>query len=155
MEIVREIVPFLNGPIIIHLGTCNNKFIPFSTRVVGTYLDSDDHHLILFILKERANITIDNLISMKKGAVLFIDPISYKSIQVKGKYIDSWDCSREEEQRLDEYFQKLQQASLPQKYYLIKHKPAVAVKLFIQELYNQSPGPAAGQLMALEEEGDM
>lgn len=147
MKISDDLALFLKQPVIFHLGTCSEQNIPLSTRAIGSYLCDDGQKIVVFILQERSERALHNLVRTGHAALLCIEPLTYRSIQIKGAFIETRELTESEKNIQQAYLTQLEHARLPEKYYKMKHEPALAILINIEHVYNQSPGPGAGELI--------
>lgn len=147
MNTFETLLDLIDRSSIMHLGTCSPEGSPLSTRVVGGYADLAAHQITIFIPQKRSDRVLLNLERNSKLAILFIDPLTYRSLQVKGLHVQTLEGNTREYHIQDLYFLRMKRHSFPEKYYQIDRKPMLSLKVQITEVYDQTPGPGAGILM--------
>lgn len=153
VNVFERLSELIDRSSIMHLGTCSPEGIPLSTRVVGGYVVAPDRQIAVYIPQKNADRILRHLEQNPKLALLFIDPHTYQSLQVKG-LLENISESTERDYRLqDLYFLRMRRHSLPEGFYNIHRKPALTLRMTITDVYDQTPGPNAGKLMnAIREE---
>ena len=118
----------------------------------GVALDSRDglQTLTVFLPVATSLETISNLAATKRIAVASTHPISNSATQVKGTTIEARLATEEEgafvRGRLDAFAQMLLAFGVPPRLaHSLRHWPAFAVTLRVEEIFEQTPGPNAGK----------
>ena len=144
-----ELKAFLQGGVASQLGTASADGRPNAVNAWGPRVN-EDGSMTIFIDTIRAAKPLANLATNPRVAVVFADPVSYRSIQLKGGWRG---CSRPsaEEERWVGRHREILAAALA----LIGDDPAsrgntsweelTRVDFEVEQAFDQTPGPQAGR----------
>ena len=118
----------------------------------GFALDSRDdlQTLIVFLPVATSHETISNLAVTKRLAVAATHPITNAATQLKGTTIEARLATEEEGvflgRRIDAFAQMLLAFGVPPRLaHSLRHWPAFAVTMRVEQIFEQTPGPNAGK----------
>jgi hypothetical protein len=113
-------------------------------------VDADGQHIVVYLPTRSADAVLADLHANGQGAVLFCRPVDDRSCQVKGTFV-AVRPGRDDERPLVEaqwagFVDNLSQIGIPQAIFAgWTTWPVVAVRLKATALFEQTPGPSAGQ----------
>lgn len=148
-----ELAAFLEQGLGIHIGTRNTQLEPNGARAVAAKVEAAGSQLIVFVSEIAARRLRDDLESNGQAAVVFGRPEDERSCQVKGVLIDMRPAIESErpmlEKQWDGFMTQLEMIGIPR----VSATnwitwPAVAIRLKVTTIFEQTPGPQAGAQIA-------
>lgn len=134
------------------LGTRNNELQPIAERAFGFKVSEDGTMVSAFIPKANAEKTIENLNGNGRAALIVSNVFNLSTWQFKGSYLSHADCIESDMQILQENmmeFGKFIEMHFGEKQLQILQGhnifPLTSVTFKIEDIFNQTPGPNAGQ----------
>ena len=147
-RIDEEIREYLSGGVAVQIGTASNAGKPQVANGWGPRLN-EDGTMSVFIDTEAASQTLANLAINGKLAMITGDPISYRSIQFKGRWLAAAQPSEEERAWVQRHRELFTTATV-----LVGDDPESMRNRWMQEItridfalesaFDQTPGPKAG-----------
>ena len=155
VSISAELKAFLESGVSGVVGTRDAGLIPEVTRAWGLLVSKDRKSISLCAPLATSGRTLDNLAGNGQITVCCSLPTSYKTVQLKGRYIGSSDPSRADlaaVERHREAFGRLnEQVGMPRQgtetfwQRELEASPALIKLRFVPEqIFDQTPGPDAG-----------
>lgn len=146
--ISQELAAFFESGISILAGTRDGRLVPEATRVLGARIETGGRELTVFLSAATACRTLANVRDNGRMAVCFTS-VDHKSYQVKGRVTDVRDADANDRQVIEHYRAALAQhfgfVGLPPRLtYRLNHWPAHAVRVAVESVFLQTPGPGAG-----------
>ncbi len=139
---------FLESGIAAQAGTADLKGRPFSTSAWGPRVN-DDGSVTVFLDAERSIRPLANLAENPKIAVIFGDPISYRSVQLKGRWIATSAPTSEERDWVRRHRERYASVTV-----LVGDRAEAMRNAWMEEViridfavdaaFDQTPGPNAG-----------
>jgi hypothetical protein len=133
----------------IHIGTRDEHLQPNGARGVAVKVEEDGAHLLVFVPKIAAKRILPDLESNGQVAVVFGRPRDDRSCQVKGIFAGVRLAKRTERRfviaQREGYLDQLEYIGIPRAPaggWSVW--PAVAIRLRVTALFEQTPGPNAG-----------
>ncbi len=150
-----EVASFLESGISVLVGTRDARLVPESTRGVGARVDAGGAALTVFLPAATAARAMANLRDNGRVAVCFSRAIDHRSIQVKGRVLSIREGDPADLATIERWLEGLavgwQEVGAPvSATRRLARWPAHAVRLAIEEVYVQTPGPGAGAPLAAE-----
>jgi hypothetical protein len=149
IQMVKYLQRLLEGPIVGHLGTRDENHHVCRTIFFSAAVLENPPRLVLHIPEVGLASVRRNLLISNYVAALFNDAVTYQSVQVKGSAAIRLVTDLEES-----YFemmrQRLADIHYPDRLFTMQHKPLIALEIIIMEIYNQTPGTGAGELLVFE-----
>jgi len=148
-----ELAAFLEQGLGIHIGMRNDQLHPNGARAVAAKVDSGGSHLVVYVAEIAAARLRADLESNGQAAVVFGRPEDERSCQVKGVFLDIRAATESErpllEKQWDGYLGQLEMIGIPR----VSATnwvtwPAVAIRLKVTTIFEQTPGPQAGAQIA-------
>ena len=151
--IQKELAAFLEEGIAINIGTRSASLQPNGARVVAVKVDDGGTHLTAYVPAGAAPLILPDLEASRQAALVFARPPDERACQVKGIYEESRDARADEEAfvvaQWDRWMRRLASIGLPRMAYESWHVwPCVAIRLRVTALFDQTPGPGAGQALS-------
>jgi hypothetical protein len=145
-----ELAEFLESGLSINVGTRDGELRPDGAVAWAARIHDDRAHLTIYMHKEAAASMLRNLTVHPEIAVAFDRPTSHRACQVKGRFVSTRSgrpAERAEvERQVDRFFAELEGIGIPRAMLQgWKIWPSVAIKMRVSELFEQTPGPGAGE----------
>jgi len=149
----KALAAFLQEGLGIHIGTRNGSLEPNGARAVAATVEEDGSHLVVYVTDLAAPRVLPDLESNGQAAVSFGRPVDERACQVKGVFRGvraAEDAERAIVQaQWDGYRASLEQIGIPRIATTTwSNWPAVAIRLQVTAVFNQTPGPKAGEPFA-------
>jgi hypothetical protein len=153
--IAPELKAFLEGGISVVVGTRDADLVPEITRAWGLVVSKDRKRISLCVPLATSQKTLDNLAGSEQMTVCCCHPASYRTIQLKGQWIDRADPGRSDmaavERHREAFACENERIGFPRQSTEIfwrrelESSPALVKLRFIpQQIFDQTPGPGAG-----------
>jgi hypothetical protein len=145
-----ELAGFLESGISINIATRDDELQPDGAVAWAVRVHEDRAHLTLFLHKEAAAALMRNLKSHPEIAVAFDRPTTHRACQVKGRMVSTRPGKAAErtevERQIEGFFADLEGIGIPRGMVAgFKTWPCVAIQMRVTELFEQTPGPGAGE----------
>lgn len=144
-----SLVAFLEQGLAINVGTRNARLEASAAYVGAAIVDPDRHHLTVYVPTVAAGSILDDLQSNGQAAVVFARPEDDRACQVKGTFVSARPATDDEELlvrgQFEAFLRQLEIIGMPgesTRPWLVW--PAIAVRLRVTALFDQTPGPKAG-----------
>jgi len=135
------------------VGTRDTRLRPEALRAVGCVVGAERRTLAVLMNEATARRTVANLEAGSPVAVTFNRPMDHRSVQVKGPCLGVRTGGAAEEEIVRRYL-----AAFTEALYLVgvsrattrrvRGLPCMVAELEVRELFEQTPGPVAGQKLA-------
>ena len=148
-----DLCAFLEGGLGIHIGSRTARLEPNGARALAVKVDDDRLHLTVYVAEVASRRVVPDLRANGGIAVGFARPIDERACQIKGIFVDVRPAADAErrviEQQFDGFRDNLERIGIPR----IGTGawitwPAVAIRLRATAIFEQTPGPDAGTLVA-------
>ncbi len=144
-----EIASFLESGISILIGTRDERLVPEAVRGCGARVDANGTELLVLLPVATGAATAANLAANGRIAITFSRPTDHRSLQIKGRVLELRAAGDAERAIVDRYrcsfAQELALVGVPPRMtFRLAMWPAHAVRLAIEGVYVQTPGPGAG-----------
>jgi hypothetical protein len=148
-----QLAAFLEQGVGIHIGTRNDQLHPNGARAVAAKVDGGGTHLVVYVAEIAAARLRVDLESNGQAAVVFGRPEDERSCQVKGVFVDIRPATDSErplmQKQWDGFLGQLELIGIPR----VSATnwitwPAVAIRLKVTTIFEQTPGPQAGAQIA-------
>jgi hypothetical protein len=132
-----------------YIASRNERLEPNAARVSALKVDEDGQHVTAFVPTVSAGPVLDDLRANGQVAVVLTRPTDDRGCQVKGVFIDARDAAPEERalvvRQWERFRDTLERVGLPRTATdAWIHWPCIAVRLRVNALFDQTPGPGAG-----------
>jgi hypothetical protein len=147
--IAPELAGFLEQGLGIHLGTRDARLQPSGCRALAARVEQDGRRLVVYVPLSAATRVLRDLEDNGQVAVSFGRPEDDRACQVKGSFLESWEATAEEQPfvsaQREGYLRQLERIGIPRAVVAgWEPWPAVAIRLRVTALFEQTPGPQAG-----------
>jgi hypothetical protein len=148
-----QLAAFLEQGVGIHIGTRNEQLHPNGARAVAAKVEGGGTHLVVYVAELAADRLRVDLESNGQAAVVFGRPEDERSCQVKGVFVDIRRATDSErplmQKQWDGFLSQLEMIGIPR----VSATnwitwPAVAIRLKVTTIFEQTPGPQAGAQIA-------
>jgi hypothetical protein len=151
--IPHELAELFGGGVSILVGTRNASLLPDATRAAGAVVHTDRRHITLFLPTEVAARPLANIADNGLIAVGFSSMMDHRTVQVKGRVSEVRPAREDEREVCTRYHaafgEVLAMAGINRQTVRgFNVWPATAVTFEATDLFQQSPGPNAGERLA-------
>ena len=148
-----DLAAFLEEGVGIQLGTRNARLEPNGVRVVAVAVERDRTHVVAYVPELCAGRVLSDLESNGQAAIVFARPPDERASQLKGTFAGARRATDEEREPVqaqwDRWLDRL--ASVGYARPAFEHWitwPCVAIRIQVNAIFNQTPGPGAGARVA-------
>ena len=150
MERIKRALPeLLDGLVAVVVGTRDADLRPACARGLAVRVDPSTGRLVLYLSEARTAETLENLRSNGAIAIALDRPETHRSVQVKGRCVDIRPATEEErpvvERFLEGFFEQVIYLGMALSVRSIRAWPCLAVTVEVTEVFEQTPGPRAGE----------
>ena len=138
-------------PLAMCLGTRNAQLKPQVTRAFSAKVSEDGTQITMYISKYFVEACLANLNDNGKVAFTTGSPLTHVSYQFKGQYVGIHDCTEEDyafmQGNVGAFTEVLEQYYGPDMAATLRNfplNPSVAITFNVEDVFNQTPGPGAG-----------
>ena len=146
---------FLQGGVGVHIATRTARLEPNGARALAVKVEDDRLHLIVYLAEVAARRVVPDLRANGAIAVGFARPVDERACQIKGIFVDARPASDDERTVIEEQWEgfrdNLERIGIPRlgsSGWIIW--PAVAIRFRATTIFEQTPGPDAGTLVAAQ-----
>lgn len=152
LPLADDLVGYLASGLSITVATRDDQLRPDGDRGWAVLVHSDRAHLTVFLLEEAAPPHLRNLAAHPEIAIAFDRPTDNRACQIKGRVIGTRPAREDEraevERQANGFRDELVALGIPRTMTDgWRTWPAVALDVAISEVYEQTPGPGAGEPM--------
>jgi hypothetical protein len=149
----KRLAGFLEGGVGVHIGTRNDALEPNGARAISVEVERDGQHLLVFISDTAARRVLPDLQSNGQAALTFARPTDERACQVKGQFVHVRKVQHHElehaRQQWSDFLDNLEYIGIPR----VASRtwidiPDSAIRLRVTAVFDQTPGPQAGQTIA-------
>ncbi len=131
------------------VGTRDDNQTPEITRGWGPTILPDGHTIDVCVSLSAGAKTLKNLGNSDEIAVTFCQTVTYKTVQLKGRYLESGDLTPQDweavERQKNILAEQTKMYRVPPDLVLRVFAPdLVRIRFVVQEAFEQTPGPGAG-----------
>lgn len=148
--ISNELATFIESGLSINVGTRDEALEPDGVIAWAARVHEDRAQLTIYLHKDAADAMLRNLREFPRIAVLFERPTSHRACQVKGNFVSSRPAKAAEraqvEQQSENFCADLEGIGIPRELLTgLEIWPCVAIQVRATQLFEQTPGPGAGE----------
>ncbi|HEY8549669.1 MAG TPA: pyridoxamine 5'-phosphate oxidase family protein [Vicinamibacterales bacterium] len=145
-----ELAAFLQSGISISLATRDAALMPSGARVWAVKVDEDRVHLTAYVRHDASARVLADLEHNGQAALCFGRPADHRTVQVKGTFVEARPADEGERAEIDRqvggFLYELEGIGIPRAMFgKYVWWPATAIRIRVHELFNQTPGPGAGE----------
>ena len=126
------------------IGSANSDLRPSQSVAYGTLMNLKEGQITVFVQKEIAASLVVDCLSTGK-AVIYANFGSHEAFQIKGKVLECRRITENELSESDKYRSQLMQPLPERNAILYDRVPDTAIKIQIEKIFDQTPGPNAGK----------
>ena len=150
MLIPGELVAFIESGLAIIAATRDGDLEPDGAAALAVRVHEDRAGLTVFFVPEAAAEMLRNLKSHPEIALDLDLPTTHRACQVKGRHFSARPAREEErpeiERQVDAFLADLEAIGIPRAMTAgLKTWPCTALEVRVTELFEQTPGPGAGE----------
>lgn len=147
--IAPQLAAFLESGVSIHIATRTRELHPNGARVAAVKVENDRTSLLAYLPETAAGPILADLRGNRQAALCFARPHDDRACQVKGEFVRVRPASARERELIirqwDAFLADLAQIGFPPKATEgWQTWPAIAIRLRVTALFDQTPGPGAG-----------
>ena len=151
--ISAELAVFFESGVSVLVGTRDARLFPECLRAVGARVEPGGDEVTVFVPKATSAQTVANLADNRRVALCFERAADHRSIQVKGTLAALEDARDADRAIVDRYVEMIAQEwgflGLPPRItHRMTHWPCHALRMRVETLFVQTPGPGAGDPLA-------
>ena len=144
-----KLVEFLTGPVVLLVGTASTALRPSGAYAFGLTADAEKDVITFFLPDVEGEDVLRDLRENGRVAVTASQGGSHETYQVKGRLIEARPVDDGEKAFQDAYREKAiahyTPLGVPEGYFgSMVYDPSTAVSFRLEEVFDQTPGPAAG-----------
>ncbi|MCK5944836.1 MAG: hypothetical protein KAI24_22805, partial [Planctomycetes bacterium] len=144
-----DLVPFVEAGVSVLVGSRDQRLLPESVRAFGARVARTRRELTVFVPVATGATTIANLEDNGRIAICFCLPRDHHTIQVKGQVLSIRPATARDRARVERYREQfgdeLAWVGLPLRVSRrFSHWPCHAVRMKVESVFDQTPGPGAG-----------
>ncbi len=148
--IPQDLVDFVQGPVVMAVGTRSDGLMPAVTYGRGAVVDAENDVIIIIVPDVDSESTFENLAHNGVIAVSFGDGISHETYQFKGQCLDVGPSDEHQRAIEDVYTRKMiahyGAIGVPDEYFGgYALYPSTAIRFRVEQVFVQTPGPGAGR----------
>lgn len=141
---------FLTSGLVLGAASRDDRLVPEVVRPVGIRVEAGGAEVSVFLAAATAAQTLRNFEGNRRVAVVASHPQDNRSVQLKGTVLEVRPAGDDERPLVDQYRARLSRMleplGVPRSFVLRTQVwPAHAVRLRIEAMFLQTPGPSAGQ----------
>ena len=150
MNLTPHVQGLLAKPVMIHLATSNERHEVATTIFVAAAPGEDPAILRLFIPQVSLGAGQRPILAHEEAAVSITEVLEYTSLQLKGRLVTLRPATPDEQAIQREMSERFVALDYPEKLLSMSQTPLVTAEVRVREIYDQTPGPGAGRLLADE-----
>lgn len=144
-----DLALFLQQGVAINIGTRDAELAPHAAYAPAARVEADGTHVEIYVPVVGADAVLADLAHNGQAAVVFARPTDDRACQVKGTYVSHRPATDEDRPLVDAqwngFMHQLEMIGTPgESTRTWVTWPAVAIRLRVTALFNQTPGPDAG-----------
>ena len=150
--ISSELSRFVESGVSVLVGTRDASLFPESVRALGALAPAGGEEVTVFVPRATAAATVANLGDNGRVSVCFTRIQDHRSLQPKGGLVELRDARADERPAVERYRLQLAEnlgwIGLPRRLSLrIASWPCHAVRFRVESVFDQTPGPGAGEAL--------
>lgn len=148
--LTRDVIDFLEAGPVLQLASRDGSLLPESVRAVGYRIDPGRRTLRVFVPHATAARTVENLRAHPRAAIAASHPPDHRSLQLKGHVVAITEADEDDRAAALKYLGAamplLEGFGIPRSILRrVAWWPAWAIEVAVTDLFDQTPGPGAGE----------
>ena len=149
-SIDAALADFLTSGLVLGAATRDDRLVPDVVRPAGLRVESGGEEVTFFVASVSAAQMLRNVESNRRVALVLSQPQDNRSVQLKGPVLETRPAREDERPLMDQYRARfarmLEPLGVPPSFVMrTQIWPAVAVRFRVEQMFLQTPGPAAGE----------
>jgi predicted pyridoxine 5'-phosphate oxidase superfamily flavin-nucleotide-binding protein len=150
MALDQRIRERLDAGVVVVVGTADASGNPSCCHAIGALAASGDAGVTVYLALNAGAETVANLATTGRLAVALSNPLDHATVQLKGRARQVRVAGEDERERVDALVARvgdvLAELGMPPALTRnVAHWPAFAVELRVEAVFDQTPGPRAGE----------
>lgn len=147
--ISAELAGLLEGGLSLLCATRDARLVPDSVRLVGARVERGGKEVTVFLPEATSAASLANLADNGRIAICVARPCDHRSVQLKGRAVEVRPAAESERALVDRhraaFAATFAEIGYPPRLTLrIRHWPCRAVRVRVESVFDQTPGPGAG-----------
>lgn len=146
---------FIRGPVSVLAASHDAQLVPNITRAIGCALDADANCFVVFLAASRSDAVLDDLRANRRIAVVLSRPSTHESLQIKADDAQIIALPPQARALVDDYHARMAAEvgalgfplATVQALFSVEDEDIVAVQCTPHAVFEQTPGPNAGNLL--------
>ena len=146
---------FIRGPVSVLAASHDAQLTPNLSRAVGCTLDVEANNFVVFLAASRSAALLDDLRANRRIAVVLSRPSTHESLQIKADDAEVMALPMSARTLVDDYHARMiaetgalgLSLAAVQALFSVEPDDIVAVRCTPQAIFEQTPGPNAGNLL--------
>ncbi|HET9943284.1 MAG TPA: hypothetical protein VFR05_08085 [Terriglobia bacterium] len=148
--ISNDLKSFLESGLSINVASRDDELQANGVVAWAVRVHEDRNRLTIYLHKEAGRDMLRNLTTHPEIAVAFDLPTSHRACQIKGLFVSTRPARASEraeiERQVDRFFADMESIGIPRAMVSgLKTWPCVAIEFSTAQLFEQTPGPGAGE----------
>ena len=148
--LTEEVASFLVSGLSLNVATASRDLEPNGTRAFAAVVEPDRLHVVVFVHAVAAPALLRDLAENPRLALTFARPADHRTAQVKGTFLGSRpataDDRAEVERQTEGFLRSLEGIGIARAAMGGWNPwPATALRFRVEEIFEQTPGPGAGE----------
>jgi ribosomal protein S12 len=144
-----QVSAFLEEGLSTYIASRNARLEPNAARVAALRIDADGQHVTAYVPRAGAHLVLPDLQANGQVALVCARPPDERGCQVKGVFVGAWEAPEDDRALVtaqwERFRDKLEGIGLPrQATDGWAPWPCTAIRLRVQAVFDQTPGPGAG-----------
>lgn len=149
-SIDAALADFLTSGLVLGAATRDDRLVPDVVRPAGVRVEAGGQEVTFFVATVTAAQMLKNVESNRRVALVLSHPQDNRSVQLKGAVLETRPAREDERPLMDQYRARfarlLEPLGVPPSFVMrTQIWPAVAVRFRLEQMFLQTPGPAAGE----------
>lgn len=149
-SIDAALADFLTSGLVLGAATRDDRLVPDVVRPAGLRVEPGGQEVTFFVASISAAQMLKNVESNRRVALVCSNPQDNRSVQLKGGVLETRPAREDERPLMDQYRARfarmLEPLGVPPSFVMrTQIWPAVAVRFQLEQIFLQTPGPAAGE----------
>lgn len=156
LKLLPEQIRFIESGASLSAASRDRRYLPSVARVLACKAAADGHTLRICLAKSQASQLVQDALDSDQLALVISDPPTHRTWQIKGDTVSVLAITAEDSQHIETHIDAFANLLTPLNYsrafclalYEHQAEDLVCLKFHARELFEQTPGPNAGKLLA-------
>jgi general stress protein 26 len=155
-QLTPGLVAMMARGVSVHVGSCDAQSRPSVMRAMASHIDDARGAVTVYLARRQATQLLADIEATGRIAVMFSEPSTHVTVQLKATRATCRDATQHDQPRLDAYLASMEieiqrvghPARVTRAMLACALDDIVAVEFEPEQVFEQTPGPKAGKLMA-------